>query len=156
MGRDRTEVFWRDSNVTEAINREANGSAASQVSQFPMVRSNLLAAQRRCAENVAALVAEGRDCGTVVFPKANVKLYLTAGTNSRAERRAKEQGANLEATRAAQLKRDHQDSSRQTAPMQVPLEAQVIDTSDLNLDQVVAKVEMIIVKELAQQSLSPL
>src|SRR6185437_8959189 len=143
-------------DVTDRIYSEDIGTAASQVSQFPQVRANLLAAQRRCADDVKGLVAEGRDCGTVVFPLAHVKLYVTAGSESRAERRAREQGANVEEMRQAQVKRDLQDSSRRAAPMQIPEQAHVIDTSTLNLDQVVEQVDSIIRKELAQQSLSPL
>jgi len=156
MDPEQTLVYLHNRDVTSEIYREENGSAASQVSQFPKVRTNLLKAQRQCAENVNGLVAEGRDCGTVVFPNAHVKLFVTARTHSRAERRAFEQGKDVEETKQAQVKRDHQDSSRTVAPMQIPPNAQVIDTSDLNLDQVVDQVDAIIRKQLAQQSLSPL
>src|SRR6185437_6688408 len=128
MDSDRTKVFLREKDVTDRIYSEDIGTAASQVSQFPQVRANLLAAQRRCVDNVKGLVAEGRDCGTVVFPQAQVKLYVTAGSESRAERRAREQGANVEEMRQAQVKRDLQDSSRRAAPMQIPEQAHVIDT----------------------------
>ncbi len=148
MGHDQTEVWLRDQDVTNEIYREENGSVASRISQYPKVRANLLAAQRKCAESVRGLVAEGRDCGTVVFPDAHVKFYITAGSASRAARRAKEQGKDVEETRAAQVIRDTQDSSRQTAPMQVPPNAHVIDTSDLSLDAVVEFLDQILRKEL--------
>ena len=156
MGEDRTRVYLRDEDITEEIYSEEIGAAASLVSRFPKVRENLLTAQRACANSVSGLVAEGRDCGTVVFPKAQVKFYMTAGTLDRAERRARQQGGNVEEMHQAQVKRDHQDSSRQTAPMQIPLLAHVIDTTSMTLDQVVEQVDAIIVKELAEQHLSHL
>ncbi len=107
-----------------------------------------MAAQRECAKNVSGLVAEGRDCGTVVFPTAHLKFYITAGSESRAVRRAKEQGKNVEETRVAQALRDVQDSSRQAAPMQIPPQAHVIDTSHLSLEAAVDIIDQIIRKEL--------
>lgn len=137
MSSARTEVFLRNEDCTDEIYKESNGAAASAVSQYPKVRANLLEAQRRCAEGVTALVAEGRDCGTVVFPHAHLKVYITAGSANRAERRAKEEGKNIEEMKAAQIKRDQQDSTRRTAPMQIPADAHVIDTSTLDLNAVV-------------------
>ncbi len=156
MGDDRTKVFLRSEDVTDEIYAEDIGLAASLVSRYPKVRANLLGAQRACADSLDALVAEGRDCGTIVFPDANVKFYLTAGTLDRAARRARQQGGNVEEMRQAQVQRDYQDSSRQTAPMQIPTQAHIIDTTALTLDQVVEQVDAVIGKELAQQSLSHL
>ncbi len=156
MAAERTQVFMHGEDVTDTIYSEEIGSAASLVSQFPQVRASLLNAQRLCATGVNALLAEGRDCGTVVFPLAQVKFYLTAGTRDRAERRAREQGANVEEMRQAQVKRDYQDSSRRAAPMQIPSQAHVIDTTSLTLEQVVEQVDDIIRKELAERSLSHL
>jgi len=148
MTTDQTRVFLGDEDVTSEIYKEENGTAASFISRYPKVRQNLLEAQRRCALGVTGLVAEGRDCGTVVFPEAHVKLYITAGSDSRAERRAKEQGSNVEVTRMAQTMRDKQDASRKTAPMQIPENAFVVDTSDMTLSEVIEAVDKIITKEL--------
>jgi CMP/dCMP kinase len=145
---EQTQVWLHHRDITDNIYREENGAAASSVSRFLKVRENLLQAQRKCAENVKGLVAEGRDCGTVVFPEAKVKFYLTARTTSRAERRAKEQGKSVEEMRSAQVLRDAQDSSREVAPMAVPPNAHVIDTSELNLDGVVDLIDQICRKEL--------
>lgn len=148
MADDQTQVWLRERDVTSQIYSEENGSVASRISGYPKVRANLLAAQRNCANNVTALVAEGRDCGTVVFPNAKVKIFITARSESRAARRASEQGKDVEATRAAQVIRDKQDSSRQAAPMQVPPNAHVIDTSELSLEATVDFLDQIVRKEL--------
>ena len=135
MQAEQTRVFFKDKDVTERINEESVGIAASQISQFPLVRAKLLPLQRNCAKGVkGGLIAEGRDCGTVVFPKAEVKVFLTARSDDRAQRRAKEQGAKLAQIKKDQSKRDKRDSQRAAAPMQAPLEAQILDTSDLTLE----------------------
>jgi CMP/dCMP kinase len=152
MTAEQTLVILRGKDVTSEIYSEENGSAASFISRYPKVRQNLLAAQRRCAAGTIGLVAEGRDCGTVVFPHAQVKIFMTAESQHRAERRAKEQGKNIEETRMAQIIRDLQDSSRTAAPMQVPKDAHVIDNSRISLGEVVVQVEQIIRKELENKS----
>lgn len=148
MAPERTKVFWRGEDVTNEIYSEESGSAASFVSRYPEVRANLLDLQRQCARGVLGLVAEGRDCGTIVFPDAQLKIYLTAGSADRAERRAKEQGKDVEEMRLAQVLRDLQDSSRQAAPMQVPADAHVVDTTSHSLSQVVDILEELLRKEL--------
>jgi CMP/dCMP kinase len=85
-------------------------------------------------------VAEGRDCGTVVFPQAILKVYLTASQEERAKRRASQQGLNVEETAERQKVRDQQDSSRAAAPMKVPDQAVVIDSNGMTLEQVVEKI----------------
>lgn len=148
MAHERTKVFLHGRDVTDDIYKEENGSAASLVSRFVQVRANLLEAQRQCAHNVTGLVAEGRDCGTVVFPNASLKFYITAGSDDRAERRAKEEGRNIEEMRLAQVLRDLQDSSRKAAPMQIPPDAHVIDTTGHSLNDVVEIVDALVRKEL--------
>lgn len=140
MDNERTQVFLQDENVTDEIYLENVGDAASKISQFPKLRAALLQAQRDCATGVNGLIAEGRDCGTVVFPNANLKIFLTAHSDSRASRRVLEHGGNVEEMKAQQSVRDAQDSSRTTAPMQVPENAHVIDTSEMSLIQVVDRV----------------
>ncbi len=140
MNDDMTRVYFKDQDVTEAIGHEDVGSFASRVSSYPGVRKALLENQRECSAN-AGLVAEGRDCGTVVFPQAEVKIYLTANSQNRAQRRAAEQGTSAEEIAESQKIRDQQDSTRKTAPLQVPENAHVIDTTTMNLEQVVNTVE---------------
>jgi CMP/dCMP kinase len=137
---DQTRVFWREKDVTTDILSEENGSRASQVSQISEVRKALLENQRNCAVNVPGLVAEGRDCGTVVFPDAVLKVYLTASQEERAARRAKEQGLNFETTHSLQKARDQQDSSRTASPLQIPANAFVVDSNGLDLKEVVDRI----------------
>lgn len=141
MTEESTEVFFGNENVTPLINAEEVGSLASKISHYPLVRKALLGAQRKCQDLSEGLVAEGRDCGTVVFPGAPAKIYLTARSENRAERRAKEQGIAAETIREAQSQRDLQDTTRKAAPLQIPENALVVDTSELSLDEVVALVE---------------
>ncbi len=90
---EETQIWYLGDDVTGATKAETIGSVASQVSQYPEVRKNLLAAQRHCATVANGLIAEGRDCGSVVFPNARLKFFLTAHSDSRAQRRASEAGA---------------------------------------------------------------
>lgn len=137
---DQTRVLWRDQDVTAEILSEENGSRASQVSQIPEVRTALLQNQRNCAKDVAGLVAEGRDCGTVVFPDALLKIYLTASQEERAARRAREQGLNFDDTHSQQKERDRADSSRAAAPLQIPPQARVVDSNGLELKDVIDRI----------------
>ena len=136
----RTKVFFQDQDVTDLIAHEDVGSFASKVSHYPEVRSALLEAQRSCSKVTEGLVAEGRDCGTVVFPQAEAKVYLTASSEHRAARRAVELGLDQGDMAKQQQQRDLQDSTRKVAPMAVPPDALVVDTTELNLNQVVDKV----------------
>lgn len=148
MNKDRTAVFFGGKDVTDSIYSEDVASIASQISLFPEVRKALLKAQQDCALGAKGLVAEGRDCGTVVFPDASVKIFLTAHSQSRAERRAKEEGKSLLETQRAQSQRDQQDSTRAAAPMQIPENAHVVDTSNMDLGEVVSHLESLIKNDL--------
>ncbi len=138
---EKTCVIFQDQDVTEFINHEDVGSFASRISHHLPVRQALLQKQRDCIIGKKGLVAEGRDCGTVVFPDAPVKVYLTAKSENRAQRRALEQGSDLQEVQSAQKIRDLQDSSRKAAPLQIPENSFVVDTTELNLSQVVDEVE---------------
>lgn len=144
-----TKVFFNKKDVTDQITREDVGSVASKISHFAKVRAALLQAQRSCSDQSEGLVAEGRDCGTVVFPDAEAKVYLTASQENRAERRAKEEGGDAQAIVAAQKTRDQQDSTRKTAPLQIPDQALVLDSTDLGFEDVVKKVEKFVRERLS-------
>ncbi|MBL7542933.1 MAG: (d)CMP kinase [Bdellovibrionaceae bacterium] len=146
----KTEVVFQGVDVTDQINHEDVGSFASRISHHTNVRKALLAAQRNCAVGQIGLVAEGRDCGTVVFPEAPIKVYLTAKSENRALRRALEHGSDVQEIQTAQKIRDQQDSSRKTAPLQIPENALVIDTTELDLVGVVAAVDRHIQKIMTQ------
>lgn len=126
---------------TDDIGKESVGALASKISSYPLVRKALLEAQRACALTGRGLIAEGRDCGTVVFPKAQVKVFLTANPEDRAQRRALEEGRSLESTIDEQERRDRQDASRATAPMVASEAAYQLDTTGLSLEAVADQIE---------------
>ncbi len=150
MDDDQTRVFYKNQDVTVHILSEDNGTRASLISQNSEVRKALLQNQRDCATGVKGLVAEGRDCGTVVFPEAMLKVFLTASQEERAARRAREQGLNLQETVDQQRARDHQDSNRAAAPMQVPPGARVVDSNGLQLVDVVDQIHGWVIPLLAE------
>jgi cytidylate kinase len=146
-----TQVFMGENDVTNEIGREEVGSLASKVSSFPKVRRALLDAQRQCAVGVPGLVAEGRDCGTVVFPQAEVKIFLTARAEDRAARRAKDEGRDLDQLIDQQKRRDAQDASRKAAPMQASADSLTIDTTTSGLMEVVEMVEDLVRRQLGDR-----
>lgn len=150
MGVARTQVFFKNHEVTDDIFSEDVGDIASKISPYPEVRKALLEAQRNCSAGPQGLVAEGRDCGTVVFPQALAKIYLTASSEHRAARRAAELGLDQEQTQEAQKVRDQQDSTRKAAPLSVPENAFVVDTTNMSLKEVVDKVETYVRTKLNQ------
>ena len=130
-------------DVTDAIRTADMGMGASTVSAFKEVRDALLDLQRQAGRG-GGVVLEGRDIGTVVFPDAEVKLFLTARPEVRARRRfdeltAKGQNVTLEATLADVLRRDEQDTTRPVAPLMQAPDATLIDNSDLGIDETVAR-----------------
>ena len=145
IGPDGGEVVRLDGvDVTRELRTEATGNAASQLAALPEVRTALLEWQRRFRRQ-PGLVADGRDMGTVVFPEAGLKIFLTARPEVRAERRhkqLKDKGINIpleeivEEVRA----RDRRDSSREVAPLLPAQDALVIDNSDQAVDVTVAEI----------------
>ena len=131
-------------DVTDAIRREDVSRAASQVAVHPRVRAGLLELQRSCRQ-APGLVADGRDMGTVVFPDAAFKVYLTASVEARAMRRYKqliEKGfpANIDVLSQELRARDARDSERTASPLKPAEDAYRLDSSELTIDEVVALV----------------
>ena len=129
-------------DVTEAIRTEDAGVAASRVAVHPAVRAALLARQRAFREP-PGLVADGRDMGTVVFPDAPVKVFVTASVEERARRRHKqliEKGISvtLESLLRELQERDARDAARSAAPLKAADDAVILDTTDLTIDQAIA------------------
>ncbi|GAA3167570.1 (d)CMP kinase [Planomonospora alba] len=123
-------------------------SAVSAVSAVPEVRRRLVAEQREII-GAGGIVVEGRDIGTVVAPDAPVKIYLTASADARAARRSAElAGTTVEAQKAAMARRDTLDSTRKTDPLAMAADAVELDTTALNLDEVIAEV-LRVIKEKA-------
>jgi cytidylate kinase len=113
--------------------------AASRVAAIPEVRTALVDHQRRMLHG-GDWVAEGRDIGTVVAPEAEVKVFLTASPEERARRRAAELGVNPATVLAEQTIRDQRDQSREHSPLQAAEGAIVLDTTGLELEQVVERI----------------
>jgi cytidylate kinase len=139
------EVVWLDGKeVTSAIRTESAGNDASKVAAFPVVRAALLERQRRFAV-APGLVADGRDMGTVVFPQAEVKFFLTASAEERAARRhkqLKEKGvaATLAALSLEIAERDQRDTTRTASPLVASADAILLDTTGMPVKSVVERV----------------
>ena len=138
------QIYLGSDNVTRAIRTEQAGNGASQVAVVPEVREALLQRQRDF-QQMPGLVADGRDMGTVVFPNARLKIFLTASAEERAKRRYKqlmEKGANVTLRDLFDeiTERDRRDSERSTAPLKAADDAVVLDTTNLNIQQVVDEI----------------
>lgn len=127
----------------EPVDREIRGGevtgAVSAVSAVPAVRVHLVAQQRAIIAGSDRIVVEGRDIGTVVAPDADLKVYLTASHQERARRRSTEITADLSATAADLARRDHLDSSRAVDPLRQAGDAVVLDSTELGIDEVLAR-----------------
>ncbi|HHJ35841.1 MAG TPA: (d)CMP kinase [Gammaproteobacteria bacterium] len=131
-------------DITQQIRTEEMGAKASQIAAIPAVREALLARQRAFLQQ-PGLVADGRDMGTVVFPDAVLKIYLTASPEERALRRykqLKDKGidVNLSSLVEDLRVRDDRDMNRKTAPLKPASDAIIIDTTELNIEQVTGEV----------------
>ena len=146
-------ILLRGDVVTEAIRQEHIGMKASTIAAIPAVRQALLERQRAFAQ-LPGLVADGRDMGTTVFPEAGLKIFMTASCEERAKRRhnqLKEKGIHVSlADLVADLTaRDEQDANRSVSPLKPADDAIMLDTTEMGIDQVTAKV-----LELAKQTFS--
>lgn len=144
-------VLLGDEDVSTEIRTPPMSLGASKVSARPVVRAGLLDLQRRLAlaEGNAGAVLEGRDIGTVVFPEADAKFFLTASPEERARRRhaeltAKGDPSTFEEVLADQLRRDRDDSSRAVAPLRPAADAVVVDTSGVPLADVVDRLVRVV------------
>ena len=135
---DKNHVFIADKDVTSMIRTPEISQGASQVSAHPEVRAALLELQRRLGAG-GGVVVEGRDTGTVVFPHAQAKFFLTASEEERARRRVAElgAGASYEQTLREIRERDLRDASRDVAPMRPADDALLVDSSTQTIEQVV-------------------
>lgn len=141
---DGGRILLNGRDVTTAIRAEDVSAATSRVAVVPGVREALFALQKHAAR-LPGLVADGRDMGTVVFPDAQLKVFMTATAKVRAERRYRQllgrgETANLEALTADLEERDRRDSQRATAPLKPAPDAHRLDTSDMSIEEVVKKV----------------
>ena len=141
-GEEQVRLDGRD--VSADIRSETAGAGASRVAAWPEVRAALLTRQRAFAEP-PGLVADGRDMGTVVFPRADLKIFLTATAEERALRRYKQlkdkgSDVSLAALSREIAERDLRDRTRQVAPLRPAADAEQLDSTGLNIEAVVARV----------------
>jgi cytidylate kinase len=142
-------------DISSLIRTPEISDGASRVSALPEVRAALLELQRRLGAN-GGVVVEGRDIGTVVFPQAEAKFFLTATTDERARRRVSELRAagrtvDEAQTRADLVARDHRDSSRDVAPLRKADDALEIDSSSIDADEVVARMAAVVQARAVRQ-----
>ena len=142
------QVILNGENVNGVIRKEEVGNMASATSVYPVVRTKLVDLQRQLAarENV---IMDGRDIGTVVLPNANVKIFLTASSKVRAQRRfdeltAKGVACNIDEIEKDIIDRDYRDMHRETSPLKQADDAVLLDSSNLDIDGVVAAMKKII------------
>ncbi len=136
-----SKVYIADQDVTQAIRTPQVDEAVSAVASLPSVRRAMVAQQRHLGTD-SDIVVEGRDIGTVVFPEAEVKVFLTASPEERAKRRVAQHAEDgievaAEDVRVAMERRDETDSTRAVSPLAAADDALVVDTTDLLIDQVV-------------------
>lgn len=142
------QVILNGENVNGVIRKEEVGNMASATSVYPVVRTKLVDLQRQLAarENV---IMDGRDIGTVVLPNANVKIFLTASSKVRAQRRfdeltAKGVACDIDEIEKDIIDRDYRDMHRETSPLKQADDAILLDSSELDIDGVVAAMKKII------------
>ena len=141
---DTAQIEVNGSLVTDQLRTEETGEMASTIAPLAPVRAALLKMQRRCRK-APGLVADGMDMGTVVFPDAQFKVFLTASAEIRAQRRfdqLKSKGFDVNLARLLESiqARDVRDSSRAESPLKAADGALILDTSDLSIDEVVARI----------------
>ena len=159
LGKIRVElrngrVFVNDFDVSGEIRTPTADEMSSVYSALPAVREALLGLQQEQPKH-GSIIAEGRDVGSVVFPDALVKFYMTASPQARAKRRyseriSKGKSANYDEILAAIIERDKHDSTRETAPLTIPEGAIFLDTSDMTEDEVLDRVLREVRKALSQ------
>lgn len=137
-------VLLNNENVNGVIRTEEVGMMASKTSKYPAVRARLVDIQHSIAES-KDVVMDGRDIGTVVLPNADLKIYLTASSAVRAQRRfleleAKGEKPDIEQIEKDIIDRDYQDMHREVSPLVQAPDAVLIDSSDMTIDEVVSKI----------------
>lgn len=142
------QVILNGKNVTPLLRTEETGKMASKTSKYAAVRSKLLTLQRELAKKTDVIM-DGRDIGTTVLPDAFAKIYLTASSDARAKRRYDElvekgEKCDYEAIKEDIEKRDYEDMNREISPLKQADDAVLVDTSDMNIEQVVEALRKII------------
>ena len=143
LDKEQTRFIYDAKDITSDIYTNEVDKCASKLARFAQIRQFLRPFQRACyKESIKGLVAEGRDCGTVVFTSAILKVYLTANPKIRAQRRAnqREETISLDEVIDSQKKRDQQDINREESPLRQPEGALIIDAGQVHIEKMVKKV----------------
>lgn len=138
---DSLQVMLDGRDVSREIRTEEVSHSASVISTIPQVRRTLVNRQRELGQRGGGVVLDGRDIGTIVFPQADIKFFLTAAPEERAHRRydedrVRERDATFEETLAEINTRDRRDSTREDSPLAIAEDAIVIDSTELSVDEV--------------------
>ena len=144
------QVLLNGENVNGVIRNEEVGNMASSTSVYPVVRKKLVELQRQLAKS-ADVIMDGRDIGTCVLPDAQVKIYLTASSATRAKRRfdeLSEKGVSCDLAEIEKdiIDRDYRDMHRETSPLRQAEDAVLVDSSEMNIDEVVDAIYQVYVK----------
>lgn len=131
---NHARLLYKHEDITPHLFSRERGEEASIVSENPLVRQALLPVQRIAAQRYN-LIAEGRDCGSIVFPNADYKFYITASLEARAKRIIADHKSSLQEAQEKIIQRDARDSNRTYAPLTVPENAIIIDTTSLSVEQ---------------------
>ncbi len=147
-------VFVNDADISDRIRTPQISMAASKVSAIPAVRAFLLQLQRDIAAT-NSVIMDGRDIGTTILPNADVKIFLTASPEARAERRYKEllekgESVTFEDVLADMIKRDYDDAHRAASPLRKAEDAIEVDTGALTLEESIAKMKTVILENLGE------
>lgn len=147
---EQGNVYINGENVSDSIRDSAASAAASKVSVFPKVREQLVAMQKEIAQ-AKGYILDGRDIGTVVLPDAELKIYMVASVEARAKRRCleyqqKQQPVSYEIVYKDIEQRDYRDTHRAASPLKQADDAELIDTSEMSIDQVVEAVMALVAR----------
>jgi len=153
----RTRVYLNGQDITDDIRQPEVTALSRYVARAPSVRAELVKMQRQLAGRMQKIVTEGRDQGTVAFPEAQVKFYLTAETNERAKRRQAEleaagQTSDFEQVRRAIEQRDKSDQGRATGPLKPAEDAIIVDTTRMGIREVVDTLAAYVEERCSQKS----
>ena len=145
------QVILNGENITGSIRTEEVGNMASATSVYPVVRTKLVELQRKLAESTNVIM-DGRDIGTCVLPNAQVKIYLTASSGTRAKRRYDELTAKGVSCDLAEIEkdiidRDYRDMHRETSPLKQAEDAVLVDSSKMNIEEVVEAIAAIVTEK---------
>ena len=141
--KDRIKIFWQKRDIEEFIRTEKCGMLASNAAKIEFVRDFVNDLARKIADT-GKFVIDGRDCGSVIFPDAQLKIFLAADIDERARRRAKDDNVSIDDIKKDIEKRDYQDKNRSTAPLIKPEDAYEIDTTKLSIEGVYKSVKKLL------------